>query len=236
MTDLEGRLHDASPRYPFPPTPDISSAIVQRLPARRRAGLRLVIALAAALVALAALLGLSKGARSAVLDILDAVPGVRIERVEELPASTLLPDVDFGRPMTLAQAKRRASFDVRLPAELGRPERVYFDRSPGGGTVVTLRYDRTAILTEWQTAAVLFYKHVELDTRAELARFDGKLGVWIEGGDHAVFYLANEATERSIPGRLAGNVLIWQDEDRGYRLEADISRSRALEIARSLTP
>ncbi len=238
MSALERRLYDAAAEYPFPPTPDVAVAVVQQLPARRRSVRRqLAIALLALVVALGALFGFSSGARSAVLDLLDAIPGVRIERVEELPPSRLLPAFDFGRPATLEAAQRRAGFPVRLPSKLGRPDEVYFDRDPDGSPVVTVRYDSKLVLTEWRSTAVLFYKLAGRAANVERIEFDGHPAVWMEGpGDHAVFYLGANANEYSREARLAGHVLVWQEGEIGYRLEARVSRGRAMELARSLEP
>jgi hypothetical protein len=237
MNDLARRLVDAGPRYPFPPTPDVAGAVLGRLPARRRSLRRpLAVVVAAIGIALAALFGFSDAARSAILDLLDAVPGVRIERVEELPPSTLLTPFDLGRPLPLEQARQRAGFTVRLPSGLGQPDGVYFDRDPAGGAVVTVRYGNKLVLTEWRAAAVLFYKRLGRRVRVEQANVEGALAVWIEGGDHAVYYFGVDAAEHSHHGRLAGNVLIWQVGEIGYRLEADVSRTRAIELAESLRP
>ena len=50
------------------------------------------------------LLGFSAGARSAIVDLLDLIPGVRLERVSTLPPAQLRQDVVFGRPSSLAAA------------------------------------------------------------------------------------------------------------------------------------
>jgi hypothetical protein len=240
VKELEQRLAEAAPHYPFPPTPAVAEAAATRLgPRRRPRRTRLLIGAAAAVVAaLVAVLALSPGARSAVLDWLDAIPGVRIHRVEKLPVSNLMPgaELEFGRRVSLNSARRRAGFTVRLPDELGDPTAVYFDRDRGG-TVVTARYGDRLVLSEWTTSAVLFDKLLLGPTRVERTTVGDNRAAWISGGDHAVYYLgAVDAAEHARQGSLAGNVLLWQDGLVGYRLETAASKKRALDLAESLRP
>jgi hypothetical protein len=234
VNELERRLVEAAPHYPFPATPDMGAAVLPRLPdGPRRDPRPLVVAVAGAAAALAAVLAFSSGARGAMLDWLDAIPGVHIERVERLPRSRLVPSFDFGRPVSLAAARRNAGFAVRLPASLGRPSRVFYDRT-SGGSVVTLQYDDRLALTEWRANVVLFYKMIDRATRVRQVEVGGATAYWLQGGDHAVFYIGTDYDERSREGRLAGNVLVWQAAGVGYRLEAEVDAERAVEIAESL--
>ncbi len=233
MNELERRLAEAAPQYPFPPTPALARVAAGRLPRQQSRRSPLLLGLAAAVVAVAAVLAFSSGARSAVLDWLDAIPGVRIERTESLPESRLLTAVDFGSPVSLETARRRAGFPVLLPRGLGEPTAVELDRG-GGGTAVTMRFDRRLVLTEWRASAVLFEKMISFGTDVERTRVGDDDAIWITGGDHAVFYLGVDTKEHFQPGRLAGNVLLWHDGLIGYRIETAASRRRALELAESL--
>jgi hypothetical protein len=239
MNELERRLFEAAPHYPFPPTPPAARDAAARLPERRRQARRPLLALAAGLlVAAAAVLALSSGARSAVLDWLDAIPGVRIHRVERLPESRLLPTAGaFGRSVSLEQARRRAGFTVRLPSGVGKPTVVYFDHDRGG-TAVTVRYGRRLVLSEWRSSAVLFDKLLlDPGARVENAEVGDNRALWLSGGDHAVFYLGLEdAQEHVQQGWLAGNVLLWQEGFVGYRLETRGGQARAIKLAESLRP
>jgi len=239
MSELERRLFEAGPDYPFPPTPATARDAVARLPARRRHRRRAPLAIAVALLAaVAAVLAFSSGARSAVLDWLDAIPGVRIHRVERLPESRLLPTAGaFGRPVSLAQARRLADFTVRLPRDVGMPTIVYFDRNRGG-TAVTIRYGERLVFSQWRSSAVLFDKLL-LDPTTHVERTDvaDNRAVWLSGGDHAVFYLGFRDTQEHVQeGWLAGHVLLWQEGFVGYRLETAAGKDRAIEIAESLRP
>jgi hypothetical protein len=237
MTDLERALEAAAHDYPFPPTPQLAAAAVSRLDRRPEARWRTAAVLAFATVVAAGALAFSSGARSAVLDWLDAVPGVRIDRVERLPESELLGSFDPGPRVGLAEARRAFGFPVRLPDRLGDPDAIHLDRDRSGAAVVTAVYGTELVLTQWPARTVLFHKLVAAGTRLERVSVQGRPGAWIAGGDHAVFYeAARTGVEERAAGRLAGNVLVWVRDGIAYRLEADVPRERALELARSLEP
>jgi hypothetical protein len=241
MNDLERRLAALAPEYPFPATPDLAGAAGARLgiTGRRRHPGRLVIALAAVVAAFAAVLAVSPGARGALADWLDFLPGVRVERVDELPTMPLASWTGvYGEEVTLAEAERQAPFEVLLPESLGEPDLVYRYRDPSGGLVITSVYgderDARLVLTQWTTEDVLFHKLLGPGTQAELVDVREARGLWISGNEHVVFYLGGDFQERAAPGALAGNVLVWQEGDVGYRLEAGVGRERALELAADL--
>src|SRR5919197_6667512 len=125
----------------WPPTPDIAGAVLARLeeepapaPApRRRRRLRLAPALAWTAAALLAALGItmaaSPSARSAILEWL-GLKSVKIER--KAPTATPQPrrgqlgeDLLLGQAVSLADARRRAEFRIRVPGALPPPDAVY---------------------------------------------------------------------------------------------------------------
>ena len=175
MNDLERRLAALAPEYPFPATPDLAGAAGARLgiSGRRRRPGRLVLALAAMVAAFAAVLAVSPGARGALTDWLDFLPGVRVERVDELPSMPLASWTGvYGEEVTLAEAERQAPFEILLPESLGEPDLVYRYRDPSGGLVITAVYgderDARLVLTQWTTQDVLFHKLLGPVTQAEL--------------------------------------------------------------------
>jgi hypothetical protein len=241
MNDLERRLAALAPEYPFPATPDLTGAAGARLgiTGRRRRRGRLVLALAAVVAAFGAVLAVSPGARGALTDWLDFLPGVRVERVDELPTMPLASWTGvYGEKVTPAEAERQAPFEILLPESLGEPDLVYRYRDPSGGLVITSVYgderDAGLVFTQWTTEDVLFHKLLGPGTQAELVDVREARGLWISGNEHAVFYLGGDFQERAAPGALAGNVLVWQEGDVGYRLEAGVGRERALELASEL--
>lgn len=227
---IEERLLEAADGW-FPPTPRIAERASRRLPTRpdsvrRLAKRTLVIALGALLLA--------GGAVAATL--LDVVPGVRLRHVERLPSSALVQPLEAGRRVTLAEAKRAVPFTLLLPSGIAERARYFVGRDPAGRPVFTAVYGSALVLTEWTSGPVLFDKLLTYEGRTEYVDVGGAPGIWIEGPEHAVFYLGVSGHDRRIGGRLAGNTLVWQRNTRSYRLEADVSQKRALQLAASLEP
>jgi hypothetical protein len=224
-------IERAAKQY-FPPTPAIAAAARARLPAAPdRRGVRRPLVLVLAGLALA----------GAALAATTLVPGVRIQRVEELPSVPFTQFPEYGRAVSLGQAQRAASFRLLLPGDFGSPSRVLLDRDLAGTPVVTAIYatDRGArlVLTQWVAGPVLFDKMLGYETRTEPVDVAGAPGLWIEGGGfHDVFYLSGSGREERAAGFLAGNVLVWRRGSVSYRLEAGVGLRRALELARALRP
>ena len=232
---IDRRLHEAAEAY-FPPAPALAAGARARLPASPDARLRMPRKALAATFAVLILAGAAVAATA-----LDLVPGVRVQRVPELPSVpfTLFPG--YGRVVTLAEAQRAVSFRILLPPDLGSPGRVLLDRDRAGAPVVTAVYgdDTRArlVLTQWAAGSVLFDKLLRYETTTRYVDVAGAPGLWIEGnGFHDVFYLSGSGREQRAPGYLAGNVLVWQRGTVSYRLEADAGLERVLELADSLRP
>jgi Domain of unknown function (DUF4367) len=246
MHELEARLEAAAPYYAFPETPDLAGAARARLThqgPRSRTWLALAFAVALAVVA-GAVLALSPGARSGLVDLLDRVPGIHIERSVSLPEVPYGQAPYYGVEMPLDEAQGHFGQRLRLPKGVGDPDHVYWLQYPPGD-MITAEYGAEnggakLVFSQWKTGGPdLFYKTLSFNTTAEPAVVDGNPGLWISGGDHAVFYLAPEdtgtgANHWSQRGYLAGNVLAWRDGDVIYRLEADVPKEEAIEIAESL--
>jgi hypothetical protein len=246
--ELERVLIAVAPQYPFPPTPDLAGAARARLPERRSFARRRPLLLAATLaVAVAgAVLAFSPGARSAVADLLDRIPGIEIERATELPEAQYRAMPEWGVEVSLQRAKALFGGRLLLPKGFGDPDRVYWAPFPPGDPITAIyggeRRGRL-VVTQWRVGGpYLFYKVLSLETNVESVSVDGAPGIWMYGGDHVVYYLApgernpDEALHHRSQAVLAGNVLAWRRGRVIYRLEADVSKGRALELARSLEP
>ena len=229
----EPALRNASVGW-FPPTPALAEAVHARLPStpdprRRRYRRALVVAIAVLL-----LVGTAIAASA-----LDLVPGVRIDRVDQLPevSYTWQPN---GTPVELEDARRSVPFTLLLPSGIRRPDRILLDRDLDGAPIVTAIYGgrkgASLVLTQWQANDVLFDKLIGHDTSTKFVDVDGAPGIWIERADHVVFYLGRSGEERRFTGYLSGNTLIWHRGSVSYRLEAGVSLERARELARSLRP
>jgi hypothetical protein len=156
-------------------------------------------------------------ARSAILDFF-GIGGVEIRRVETLPR---LP-------------AERAAPGVRVPLDEARDSVVFDVVAPEGyrsvyladGIVTFVWPDR--LLMELRGDEPLLKKVLEQDSTIAWLDVDGYPGVWIEGPPHGLYLPGGDA-------RLAGNVLIWVRDGVTFRLEGDLTRERALELAGTLT-
>jgi hypothetical protein len=245
---LELELRALGGELAYPPAPDVSARVGDRLraeppPLRGRLVFRrpLVVALAVLAAALVAALAVPP-VRAALLDLL-GIGGVTIERVEELPEITPGQDLGLGAPVPLGEARRSVDFPVLLPDEdeWGEPDAVFRSSSPAGG-MVSLLYGserRVRLLVtafRGRTEPSLMKKAAEPSTSIQPLSVRGAPGYFISGAPHAVIFEDANGEIREDAYRLAQDVLLWVENGVTYRLEGDLSRARALEIAESLGP
>jgi hypothetical protein len=79
----------------------------------------------------------------------------------------------------------------------------------------------------------LVKKLASRDTRIEEVDVDGERGLFISGGEHFVMFLDENDAVTDEPTYLAGTVLLWNRGPLLLRLEGDLSRDEALELAES---
>ena len=238
MTGLEQRLVALGSALDVPETPDITRAVLADIrprPARRR-GLVVVFAVLVA-AALAATLAIPD-ARSALLRFLQ-IGGARIELVDELPAVPATPlelELSLGEAISLDEARTRASF--RLLELDEKPDAVYLGER---GTVWFLYGEPGAVrLLVAQAPGVaidepfVLKKLVEAGTTVEPVTVRGEPGYFLSGAPHVVLLVDENGFTYEESARLARDVLVWEENGRTVRLEGDLTRAEALEIARSL--
>ena len=239
MNELERSLVLLGRELEVPETPELAPGVLGRTtpPRGRRVSVgRVSLAVAFVLVALLAAALAIPSARSALFDVLH-ISGAEIVRVDDLPpveAKSRLPSV-LGRPVSLAQARRRAGFRLR---ELEpRPDHVYLGVNNtvwflnGTPTQVQLLVAQTP---HERVDPLLLEKLVAAGTRVDEVGVNGALGAFLSGRPHEVIV----ANEQGVPlfdtARLARNVLLWSQGGIAYRLEGDFSPGEALRLARSL--
>ncbi len=166
---LEGVLTDLGAHLAYPPTPNLSRVVGDRLRARpgrpwwsivppdwgRR---ELALAVAVLVLALAAALGSVPGVRSAIADRL-GLRGIEIRPTPTLspaPSLTAPPDrtsLRLGQPVTLGEAHARVQYRILEPTlvELGAPDEVYYSPSPAGGQVSFIYLVRPGLPASPQT-------------------------------------------------------------------------------------
>jgi hypothetical protein len=229
LPELDAVLTELGRRVEFPPTPNLAPAVRRRLGVRRRSWRRPVaLALAVLVVAIGAALAVP-AARTAILDWL-GLRGVHIVRVEELPPVPAVGNLDLGRPVTLAEARRRAPW-LLVPDDV--PDSVYISTGLPGGKVSLLWGTPTSVrllLTEFRGQAYI-EKLIEPDAKVEPVEI-GSIGVWLEE-PHVLAFVDRHGRFREDTARLAGQTLLWQEDDVTLRLEGQLSKEEALRIARS---
>lgn len=230
MNELERRLQELAGEIAYPATPRFDLR-VERRPARPRLRRPLALGFAILVVALAGVLALSPGARSAFLEIF-RLRGATVERVETLP-DVPAQRLDFGERVGRAEAERRAGFEL---LDLGEPDGVYI-RSDD---VVSLVYGDPRrprlVLTElpgrvWDG---MMKKVGSRGTTVESVTVGGEPGLFVSGAEHFVMFLDENGEVADEQTYLAGTVLLWNRGGLLLRLEGDLGRDEALELARSV--
>lgn len=239
MPELELALRQLGAAIEFPEPPDLATRVRGRLgeaPGRGWAPRRLAaVALAVLVVGVAAVMAVPS-ARTAVLDWL-GIRGVSVTRVETLPEVTMLRTHDLGARITLAEARERAPWLVEPRLDMiGEPDEVYYSTAIPGGQVTLIWGERRKVqLLMTQSPGEAFAeKMLTPGTSAESAEVDGKPGVWFSGEPHVFIYRDERGDLREETARLARNTLLWQDGQLTVRIEGDLSKDEALEIARTV--
>jgi hypothetical protein len=229
MTELERALVALGGAIDFPAEPDLRPRVRDRL-GRRRFVRPLVFALAAVVVAFGIAMAVPP-ARSAILRFFH-IGSVTIERVQTLPPARERPlAAGLGPPLSLDQAESRSG--VRLILHARQPDRFY---ARPGLIATLLRYRGTPVLLaemEGDQTAIT-KKLARPDTNVQPAQI-GSFGLWLSGGKHVIYWQTGVGESHRIEPRLAGNVLLWTQDGRTFRLEGNLPEDRMLELARDIT-
>lgn len=257
-TELEEQLAALGRVLDWPATPRLGAVVRARIATveTRRSWFqsRWALAAAAAVLVLGALL--------AYPTTRDAIAGwinvhTRIERVPQLSTPTPRPPGSLGKRLglggetTLNDAQNKVAWHVLVPASLGRPDEVYLQATPDGPPLgeVTLVYStRAGIATSGQTGvAVLiteargavdanfFGKMIGPGTSLEDVTVAGHAGYWISGAPNVFFFVDANGNIRNETVRLATNTLLIDYGGTVVRIEGNLTRAQALEIAASLS-
>jgi hypothetical protein len=210
MTELERALVQLGRELDVPPAPDLTAAVRARV-ARRRRRPWLVVALA--VLAAAAIALAVPPARSAILRFFH-IRGADVALVDRLPPVPPGP-VSLGAPATLADADWLLLPDGRRPTAVYRSNGGYWLRYPG------------LLLYEFPSGDAAFLKKVAAGrAKVEYVDVGGDPGIWI-GAGHVVYLPGGQA-------RHAGRTLLWQHGRLTLRLEADVTKARAIALALSI--
>lgn len=259
MTSLEHRLTLLRDEIDWPVTPALDARVLARIAApalapRRWFQSRWALAAAAVLVVLAALIAYTPS-REAIASWINL--HTIFTRVNQLPTPSPLPSGPLGKrlglgdPTTLDQAQSKVSWRIVVPASLGRPDEVYLQLPPEGppqGEVTLVYKSRPGLKTAGETGvavlvteangavnAQLFGKMIGNGTAIEQVTVNGHQGYWISGQPHVFFFIDADGNFRDETLRLATNTLIIDDNGTVIRIEGDLTKAQALEMAASLS-
>jgi hypothetical protein len=234
VTGLERDLRELGGEIAWPATPRLQ---LELEPARRRFGstaLRPVaLGLAVLLVALAGVLALSPGARRAFLEIF-RLKGATVELVETLP-DVRPQGIDFGERVDREEAERRVGFEL-LGLDGVDPDAVYVLDDRLASLVYGDPGRPRLVLSQLRGAVYegFLKKAGTRGTSVEQVTVDGEPGLFVSGDEHFVMFrdeFGGITDERTY---LAGTVLLWNRGDLLLRLEGDLTREEALELAGSV--
>jgi hypothetical protein len=228
MSELELRLNSLGRALDVPEAPDLSGAVRRRLAEGRRPRREwrrpALIALAALLVAVGALMAVPQS-RSAILDFF-GIGSVTIRTVDEFPEITLPADGRFhGDRVSLAEARRRAPFPIRVPQVEGLEEpKIYYLDDVHQVTFVYGDPERPRLLVAQIIGTGAIEKLVNSqETDVEMVRDRDAFGVWLEG-THLIHIPQLEEAFTVV-----GNTLIMERTDNvTTRVEAEIPKAEAL--------
>jgi hypothetical protein len=229
MTDLERRLQALGGEIAYPPTPRFDLGFDRR-PVRAGRLRPLALGFAILLAVLAGVLALSPGARSAFLEIF-RLQGATVERVETLPEVDAR-RLDFGEPVSREEAERRVGFEL---LDVGEPDGIYV-RDDRLASVVYGDPDSPRLVLSQLRGAIYegFVKKAgSRGTIIEEVTVGGEPGLYISGDDHFVMFRDENGSITDEQTYLAGTVLLWNRGELLLRLEGDLTRAEALELAES---
>jgi hypothetical protein len=214
---------------------------------------RWAVAAAAVIVALAALLAYQPS-RETIANWLNL--HTRFNQVPVLTTPSPLPPGPLGQRLglggysTLPKASAAVKWAVLVPSSLGQPDEVYLQLPPDGPPrgevtlVYSARPDMAAsaqtgvavLVTEAQgkVNADFFGKVLGPDTTLEPVTVSGHQGYWIAGKPHVFFFVDANGLVRDETLRLATNTLLIDDGGTVVRIEGDLTKAQALQIASSL--
>jgi hypothetical protein len=238
---LEDELRALAGDVAWPATPDVAATLPARLAAPadrrpRRRRVRLRVALAAGLLVVLALAAIPP-ARSAVLDVVGLANGERLRPVPRVPPAPRrgAPADAPGARTTLAAARARVAFRVRVPRALGAPDAVrVWDGVPGGAVV--LGYGRSTALWAFEGDSARYVAKLAGPGSVVRATHVGAArATWLTGAPRGFVVIDRDG--RVVPGTAAvvdANVLVWRRGRVAYRLETRARLGRARAIARSV--
>ena len=258
---LAAALVDLGDRLELPPTPDVARLVGERLrtaPAAPRAlprgsrPLRRALLIAAVLTLLVAgvALGLRVGLDLLRIDV-GPVPSPTLPATTPSASAGQMPgrSLGLGSASSLEDARKAAAFPLVEPAGLGPPAQVYIGGPSLRGQVAFVYAATTdlppsdlldgagLLITQNAGSADHGLANKLVDTglaSVESVQVDGAPGYWISGEPHWFWYLDPRGQTIEEGRRLVGDTLVWERDGVLYRIEGELTKAQALEIAATM--
>jgi hypothetical protein len=252
--DVEGVLAGLAGALDWPATPDVRGAVRRRIAVRPPwYSSRWALAAVAVIVIISALLAYTP-TRTAIADWVNLHTSIKrttsVRTPSALPPGPLGQRLGLGSQTTLATARSGVNWQVLLPGGLGAPDEVYLQNPPDGpaqGEVTLVYGSRPGIPVSGETGVSVlvteargtvnqnfFGKTVGPGTTIEPVAVNGHEGWWISGQPHDFFFDDAGGNARLETLRLATNTLIIDEGGTIVRIEGDLTRQQALDLAASL--
>lgn len=211
----------------FPPEPDLTDRVRERLEQRRSRRPWLVLAVAA-LAAVGALFAIPQ-TRAAIFDLFH-IGGVEVNRVATQPQAPSRVTY-LGTEVGYGNAQERVDFPLAVP---DAQFTTYYDGSVAGG-MVNMTWNGF-VLSQWKGEQLQFaQKQVGPSSQIVSVSVNGVPGLWITGARHEIVYRDPSGQIDAKTRRLVGNVLLWDKDGITYRLEGAKTRAEALAAAGNLS-
>jgi len=243
MTNLELDLTRLGRALAYPPTPELAAIVRTRItPLSRSATAKpgawglAGTALAAIVVLVAVIVGISSPAREAVADLFDRID---IFTTDEVPESLT---EDFrGEAVSVNEAQQRLGRRILLPAgpdgsPLVPSAIIYQDFRPTRALAVALFFETDAgvpfVILETDTS---LGKGLGPGASAQpVAGVGDGEAYWLQGLRIVQLYDADGNFIEESQRRTEANTLVWIQDGLVLRLEGDLPRDQTIEIARSM--
>jgi hypothetical protein len=242
IRSLELNLERLGAAMTYPPTPDIATVVARRveggIEATQPPAVRWVPAgpaLAALVVAAAIVVAVASPAQEAVADLFDRINIFEADVPEDLPLDIR------GEQVSLEEAETRLGRRILLPSASDgstlSPERVIIqDFRPTSAHAAALFFetDRRVPFILMETDSGLGKGLADSATAEPVSDIGDGQAFWLEGTRLVQLYDDEGNFIQESQRRAEANTLVWMEGDLILRLEGDLTRVEATEIARSV--
>jgi len=172
--------------------------------------------------------------RAGIKRLLGFAGGERIERVDRPPRADRR--LDLGTPVPLAEAARRARFEVAMPRGLGAPDEVRIGGDLGPRAVSLIFGTDTALSETPAASSIGAVKQLGGRVELRVVEIRDRTGFWIAPGPRGLVLPGPPGTRVTRSTALPGaSVLLWDRDGIAYRLETRRRFAEAVAIARAVS-